>query len=180
MAQQNIGQILRQSRINAGYKVQEVSQIMKATGYEKASVKTVYSWESGNSQPSPDYFLKLCDIYKVNDILSTFGYTAPMISAPNNEYPNYSGLSHKERQLILICRSLNKAGQDKVVDYADDLVSSGKYVPENKKIRPLYKQTEKESISIQAIARGGRIDHIDKELDIDEIERAIRETPSET
>ncbi|MBC8546082.1 helix-turn-helix transcriptional regulator [Clostridiaceae bacterium NSJ-31] len=74
MEQHRIGETLKQARIKAGLKVQDVSELMKSSGYEKASVKTVYSWESGNSQPAPDYFLKLCDLYGITDILSAFGY----------------------------------------------------------------------------------------------------------
>lgn len=74
MDQPRIGEKLREARIAAGLKVQDVSAAMKNAGYSKASVKTVYSWESGNSQPAPDYFLKLCDLYGIADVLSTFGY----------------------------------------------------------------------------------------------------------
>lgn len=74
MEQPRIGERLKQARISAGLKVQDVSNILKKDGYEKASVKTVYSWESGNSQPSPDYFLKLCDLYGIDDVLGAFGY----------------------------------------------------------------------------------------------------------
>ena len=74
MEQSRIGEKLKEARIAAGLKVQEVSDILKQDGYEKASIKTVYSWESGNSQPSPDYFLKLCDLYHIDDVLETFGY----------------------------------------------------------------------------------------------------------
>lgn len=74
MEQPRIGERLKRARIAAGFKVQDVSLMLKDAGYGKASVKTIYSWESGNSQPSPDYFLKLCDLYRITDILAAFGY----------------------------------------------------------------------------------------------------------
>ena len=69
-----IGPVLKNARIVAGYKVAEVSEILVRAGYEKVSPKTIYSWESGNSQPTPDCFLKLCEIYGIDDVLSVFGY----------------------------------------------------------------------------------------------------------
>lgn len=36
-----------------------------------------------------------------------------------------------EIQVIALYRQLNKEGQDKLIDYADDLVSSGKYIKSN-------------------------------------------------
>ena len=40
----------------------------------KIADKTLYGWESGQAQPDADTLLILCEIYHVNDILSTFGY----------------------------------------------------------------------------------------------------------
>lgn len=101
-----IGEKLKQARISAGYKVQEVSAALKAAGYDKASVKTVYSWESGNSQPSPDYFLKLCDLYGISDILGAFGYRAekPTIAPDGGLSPEESifiSLPPEIRQQVL-------------------------------------------------------------------------------
>ena len=36
--------------------------------------KTIYSWENGNSQPTPDALLVMCRAYGVEDVLGTFGY----------------------------------------------------------------------------------------------------------
>ena len=68
-----IGSILRESRINAKMSVAQVSNILTKCGY-KASQKTVYSWENGNSRPDIEILMKLCDIYAIKDILKTFGY----------------------------------------------------------------------------------------------------------
>lgn len=42
-----------------------------------------------------------------------------------------SGLSGEELRLISLYRKLNLEGQEKLLDYADDLVSSGKYIKSN-------------------------------------------------
>lgn len=68
-----IGSVLRESRINSKMTVEQVSKILTEQGY-KASQKTVYSWENGNSRPDIEILMKLCDIYGIKDILKTFGY----------------------------------------------------------------------------------------------------------
>lgn len=68
-----IGSILRESRVNAKMSVEQVSKILTKYGY-RASQKTVYSWENGNSRPDIEILMRLCDIYGIKDILKTFGY----------------------------------------------------------------------------------------------------------
>lgn len=68
-----IGSVLRESRLNSKMSVDQVSKILTEQGY-KASQKTVYSWENGNSRPDIETLMKLCDIYGIKDILKTFGY----------------------------------------------------------------------------------------------------------
>lgn len=102
----SLGKKLREARTSADYSVQQVSDLLKASGYEKASPKTIYSWESGNSQPSPDYFLKLCQIYGVSDILGTFGYAQQEEPAADNgelspEENMFMALPHEMRQEVL-------------------------------------------------------------------------------
>lgn len=69
----NIGNILREKRIESGMSVKDISARLTDKGY-KASEKTVYSWENGNSQPTPEALLEMCDAYGIKNILSTFGY----------------------------------------------------------------------------------------------------------
>ena len=52
----SIGENLKKCRVDAKKSVKEISDLLKSKGF-KASEKTIYSWESGNSQPSPDAFL---------------------------------------------------------------------------------------------------------------------------
>ena len=110
--QYNTAETLKQSRIKAGLTVQEVSEKMIQSGYEKASTKTIYSWESGNSKPSPDYFLKLCDIYNISDILSCFGYK-------KSESPQNSELSVS----IKLFENLTNENQKQVMDFMKFLAS---------------------------------------------------------
>lgn len=70
----SIGEVLKKCRLDSGHSVKQISDILISKGF-KASEKTIYSWENGNSQPTPDAFLLMCKLYNVTDILKTFGYT---------------------------------------------------------------------------------------------------------
>lgn len=72
MNTKNIGEILKKARKKANIKVADVSKILKDLGIEKTSIKTIYSWESGKTQPTPDIFLELCKLYNIQDILLEF------------------------------------------------------------------------------------------------------------
>ena len=61
----SIGETLKKCRLNAGKSVKEISDLLISKGF-KASEKTIYSWESGNSQPSPDAFLIMCKAYNLS------------------------------------------------------------------------------------------------------------------
>lgn len=102
----SIGNILREKRIEAGLSVKDISSRLTDKGY-KASEKTIYSWESGNSQPSPEALLEMCDAYAIQDILSTFGY---------NGYKEDGSiqLNVKEQEHIEKYRSLDSSGQETV------------------------------------------------------------------
>lgn len=67
------GQKLRTIRVEAGKTVAETSEFLTSRG-RKASEKTIYGWERGHSQPTPDTLLDMCDFYGVKDILAAFGY----------------------------------------------------------------------------------------------------------
>lgn len=76
MASENIGKLLREARINANISVEEISEALISLGF-KAGKNTIYSWENGNSQPTPDALLYMCKRYHIRDILDYFGYKAP-------------------------------------------------------------------------------------------------------
>ena len=68
-----VGETLRKCRIAAGKSVREMSELLTSNGF-KASEKTIYSWENGNSQPNPEARLVMWQAYGGKDVLGTFGY----------------------------------------------------------------------------------------------------------
>lgn len=73
MKRKSIAEGLKEMRQNAKMSVKEISKILTDKGY-RASEKTIYSWESGRSEPSPEVLLNMCTAYHVDDVLLAFGY----------------------------------------------------------------------------------------------------------
>lgn len=67
MANEMIGQRLRDLRNRKGYTQQDVADMLHLK-----NKSTLGSWEIGKSEPDALTFLKLCDIYEVEDIMLSF------------------------------------------------------------------------------------------------------------
>ncbi|MGN0483087.1 MAG: helix-turn-helix domain-containing protein [Lachnospiraceae bacterium] len=70
---EKIAKVLKDTRKQNNLSVREVASELENHSLHVAE-KTIYGWESGQSQPDADTLLVLCDIYDINDILGTFGY----------------------------------------------------------------------------------------------------------
>ena len=83
---------------------------------------TYVKYENGTSEPPIDTLLRLCEYYHVSmdDLLGT-----------NTSDGIHESLSPHEQEIVNIMRQLNAEGQSKLLDYADDLVSTGKYIKES-------------------------------------------------
>lgn len=102
MSHTNFSKNLKSIRLNAGKTVQEVSAHLTSLGF-KAAVQTVYGWERGVSQPTPDVFLEMCSFYEVTNIFYSFGYSSVSLD-----------LTRDESNLIQGYRSLDPRGQSTV------------------------------------------------------------------
>lgn len=69
----DIGKTLKECRASAKMSVREISDFLTQKGY-RASESTIYSWENGNSQPTPGALLTMCKAYGVSNVMDTFGY----------------------------------------------------------------------------------------------------------
>lgn len=74
MKNENIARVLKEYRNKNHYSVNEVSDMLKEHA-AFAAPKTIYGWESGQAQPDADTLMILCEIYNIDNILETFGYT---------------------------------------------------------------------------------------------------------
>lgn len=68
-----IATVLKEYRKRNHYTVKDVSLLLSERGIQ-AAPKTIYGWESGQSQPSADTLLTLCELYDIDNILAAFGY----------------------------------------------------------------------------------------------------------
>ena len=68
MPAKNIGKTLKELRLNAN-----LSQ-KQAYEYIGVAQSTFSSWETGKAEPPTDILLKLCKLYRVDDVLTAFGY----------------------------------------------------------------------------------------------------------
>ena len=88
----------------------------------KIGERTIYRWDS--NAPSIDKVKRVADVLgvTVNDLL---------------EYPEAPVLSSKERRLLQLFHQLNEDGQDKVLDYIEDIAP--RYI-KNHSVEPLEKE----------------------------------------
>ena len=94
MKNQNIAKVLKEYRKRCGMTVEQVSGELKGCDI-KAATKTIYGWESGQTQPSADTLMVLCSIYGIKNVLKAFGYIEEEELILTNE----------EKRLLLAYRS---------------------------------------------------------------------------
>ena len=75
MKNPKIAEALRYYRKINGYSVNDVAGILTEQKNSVAA-KTVYGWENGTTQPDADTLMFLCELYRIPDILQTFGYNS--------------------------------------------------------------------------------------------------------
>lgn len=73
MKNKKIAQVLKYYRKLNNLSVKDVSNLLEQKSL-KVAEKTIYGWESSQTQPDADTLLILCDIYNIDNILGTFGY----------------------------------------------------------------------------------------------------------
>ena len=76
MKNPNIAKVLKAYRKRNHYTINDIVLRLESNNLPVAA-KTVYGWESGQTQPDADTLLVLCKIYKIDNILEAFGYDEP-------------------------------------------------------------------------------------------------------
>lgn len=128
-----LGILLRDARVAARFTQDDAAQRIGKTP------QTVSLWEKGKSKIDIEALASLCQMY--NTPLSSI-----LISA-GADFPNSSPLptSPLQDSLLISFSQLNQEGQERLVEIADDMVSSGKYT----KAHP--------QVSARVAARGGGV-----------------------
>ena len=79
MDKKTIGTTLRKLRNQNGLKPEDVGAIVGLSG------KTISGYESGQRSPDAELFLRLCDIYKVTDVMAEFYGRSESVSLSQHE-----------------------------------------------------------------------------------------------
>lgn len=91
---------------------------MKALGSELGMAESTISlYESGKRCPDIQTLIRFADYFNVS-----------LDNLCGREYNTENENRISERRLISLYRQLNIEGQEKMIDYADDLVQSSKYI----------------------------------------------------
>ncbi len=101
-----IGNTLRELRQRLGY--QQVDVVKKLSAMEvEATQQKVSRWENNRNMPTVEQFVGLCRLYGVKDVYKVFA----------------------EQDFSDLVFELNREGREKLEEYKELLIASGKYAP---------------------------------------------------
>lgn len=112
----SFGSRLRERREALGLRQSELGALLGITG------SAIGNYENGVSSPRADILYKAFDILKCD---ANYLFQDEMRESEKRV------LNNSERELLDIAAELNNEGIEKLIDYADDLVRSGKYIKNN-------------------------------------------------
>lgn len=115
------GERMRMRRKEIGMSAEKLAELLGK------SPATIYRYENGDIEKMPVDFLE-----PLSEALNT---TPAALMGWADEDIDHSlplsgpaSITSKEEELLTLHRQLNEEGQEKLLSYADDLVSSGKYI----------------------------------------------------
>ena len=118
MNKEEIANVLKNTRINSGMTQTEVSTAINRPQ------QTIASWETGKSQPDADTLFQLFDLYG-QSVDEAFGYVQKQ--------------DPKKGPIYSLFAKLNAEGQERLIEYAEYLVASGRYEEKNNQPKELSK-----------------------------------------
>ena len=98
--------VLKALRLRQGYQQRDVTRLLNGMGIETANTQ-VSRWEHGYNNPNLEQFIGLCRIYSVKDVNAVFS----------------------DGDLSGNAVGLNREGMDKLEDYRQLLIDSGRFSP---------------------------------------------------
>lgn len=101
-------------------------ELDKLAALSGVDVKTIAKYENDSAEPSSSHLEKLASALGVS--LSCLSDGVEPIDLERDPTTGFILLPDDERQLISCYRAINPEGQEKLLDYADDLMQSGKYI----------------------------------------------------
>ena len=139
----NIGEIIKNRRKELGMSAEDVAEIIGA------SPATIYRYESNYiTKMGIDKLTPIAKALRVSEAY-LMGWTTNPNWRPDSDVSLASApadplqLTEQEERLLGICRSLNEEGRERLAEYGDDLVASGKYIKRTSEYRPVSPIPEK-------------------------------------
>lgn len=103
----------------SGYTQKEVAERL---GVSQSSVT---NWVKGKNSPDVNLVIPICNLLNI-----TVGQFYGEEKTKNS--PSTAEAAPGEEQIVMLYRELNTEGQERLLNYADDLVASGKYIKSDK------------------------------------------------
>ena len=108
----SFGSRLRERREALGLKQSELGRLLGVTG------SAIGNYENGVSSPKADVLYKVFDVLQCD---ANYLFRDQMTTPEDED-------ALLEKRLVDAFRQLNVEGQERILDYADDLIQSGKYI----------------------------------------------------
>ncbi len=139
-----IGEIIKNRRKQLGMSAEEIADIIGT------SPATIYRYESNYiTKMGIDKLTPIAKALRVSEAY-LMGWTSDPNWRPDSDLSQPSSsvpapeLTEQEARLLGICRSLNEEGRERLAEYGDDLVASGKYIKRTSEYRPVSPIPEKQ------------------------------------
>ena len=144
-----LGDIIKSYRDENKVSMEYVANLCGITkGYVAMLEKNINSKTGRPVKPTIETIVKVCnglhlDFNSVFDSLDD-DYEINISPSPSSSSAPELELTEQEARLVGICRSLNEEGRERLVEYGDDLVASGKYIKRTSEYRPVSPIPEKQ------------------------------------
>lgn len=112
------GERMRMRRKEIGMSAEKLAELLGK------SPATIYRYENGDIEKMPVDFLEPLSEALNTTPAALMGWADDEVTSSSPHPP----ITSKEEELLALHRQLNEEGQEKLLSYADDLVSSGKYI----------------------------------------------------
>ena len=116
-----LGEFLRDARDSAEMTLSDAASAIGVT------TMTIQRYEKAERKATVETVRKLCSAYSVDADELMQRSIDRFRSLSTVSVSNQECISHSERALLSSFRSLNSSGQRRLIEYADDLVASGRY-----------------------------------------------------
>lgn len=107
------------------------SEISKLSGIPVGTLNKLFAGQTKNPSVDTVWSVMHCLGHTLDDLLDDLDNTSAIKNSPAPAQAGTEELTHAEKHLIKNLRSLNNDGQEKLLDYSDDLVASGRYIIDN-------------------------------------------------